>query len=137
GLMPMRSAFEGIRKVLAVLAGTPRVFGLVWGAHPTFAAAVLALNVFQGLSPLASAWLNKLVLDAVAGAVTRPGDAMAAASAVGLLLLVRAGYQALNAASNAPARYCWQQLTDHTTRRLERMIMTKATSLKGIAFFES
>jgi ATP-binding cassette subfamily B protein len=136
----IRTRLRGIREVLGVLGTTPRVVGLVWGAHPRIAAAVLGLNVAQGLNPLANAWLNKLVLDAVVVAVTQPvgaGGAGDAARAVGVLLIIRAAYQVLNAAAGAPARYCWQQLSDHTTRRLERLILTKAIGLKGIAFFES
>ena len=59
---------------------------------PPAAAVVLALNILQGFSSLVNAWLNKLVLDAVAAVVTQPSDPMTAASTIGGLLVARAGY---------------------------------------------
>ncbi|MDQ3703467.1 MAG: hypothetical protein M3442_21485, partial [Chloroflexota bacterium] len=123
--------------MLDVLAGTPRVLALVWKAHPATAAVVLVLNVLQGFNPLVNAWLNKLILDAVAAAVNGVGDPMDAVPALVTLLGVRAAYQVVNAASGAPVRYFWQQLSDHVTRDVERLILTKANGFQGIGFFES
>jgi ATP-binding cassette subfamily B protein len=134
---PAPSAVARLAGALAVLAGTPRILGLVWSAHPPTAAVVLLLNVIQGLNPLISAWLNKLVLDAVAAAVSGPGDPAAAVSTIGPLLVLRAAYQAFSAALGAPVRYAWQQLSDHVTRRVEELVLSKSISLRGIAFFES
>ena len=138
------SLLSRIRGALAVLGGTPRVLALVWRAHPPTAAAVLLLNAFQGLAPLAGAWLTKLVVDAVAvttGAATAEDadvrGAIAAAPFVVGLLVARAIYQVVNAASGAPVRYFWQQLSDHVTRDVERRILAKANAFRGLAFFES
>src|SRR5215213_440052 len=57
------------RDIVGNLAGTTRVMGLVWAAHPGYATALVALNVLQGVEPLAQIWVTKLVLDAIVGAM--------------------------------------------------------------------
>ena len=123
--------------MLEALRVTPRVLALIWRAHPPTTAALLALNIFGGFAPLINGWLAKLILDAVVASVTGQGDPLAQSRTIVTLLVVRALYQATNAANSAPARYCWQQLSDHVTREVERIVLTKANSFKGIGFFES
>ena len=126
-----------LRAALGVLAGTPRVLALVWNAHPHYAVAVLTLNVLQGFQPVVNAWLNKLVIDAIAVAVVGPADPLASTTSILTLLGVRAVYQAISAAMGGPARYFWQQLSDQLTREVQRLILNKANSFNGIGFFES
>ena len=123
--------------MLEALRVTPRVLALLWRAHPQTTAALLAMNVFQGFAPLVNGWLAKHILDAVVIAVSGQGDPLAQSPTIVTLLVLRALYQALNAANGAPARYFWQQLGDHVTREVERVILNKANSFKGIGFFES
>ena len=126
-----------MREVVQALRVTPRVLALVWRAHPPTTAALLALNILQGFTPLINGSLTKLVLDAVVVAVSSSGDALAHAPGIAALLVARALSQVLNAAAGAPARYFWQQLSDHLTRDVEKLILGKASSFNGIAFFES
>src|SRR5919108_6630464 len=65
----LSQAVQRVREAVRVLAGTPRVLRLVWEAHPGYATALVALNVVQGLEPLAQLWLTKLIVDAVAAAL--------------------------------------------------------------------
>src|SRR5687767_10014150 len=128
---------DRLRGALVVLAATPRMLQLIWRAHPRYATAALTLNVVRGLNPLVHAWLIKLTMDAIVAAVTGRGDPMAAAGPVITLALLRCGYQAIDTAIWPVTSFAWQQLSDHLTRALHGLIMSKANSLRGIAFFES
>src|SRR6266508_4683881 len=85
---------------------TPRVLRLVWRAHPSYALAALLLNAGQGISPILRGWLTKLVVDAIAVAVSGAADPSAAARAVPYvvaLVAARTGDAGLDAARAAPA----------------------------------
>ena len=131
------TVLDRLRGALVVLAATPRIVQLVWRAHPRYATAALALNVLRGLNPLVQAWLIKLTMDAIAAVVTQEADPLAAAGPVFALALLRCGVQALDAALWPVASFAWVQLSDHVTRALHDLIMSKANSFRGIAFFES
>ncbi|MEU8123561.1 ABC transporter ATP-binding protein [Spirillospora sp. NPDC049024] len=69
---------------------TAVVAALAWRAHRTATAASVVLAVLTGLAPVATAWLTKLVLDALAGGGDRsvlPGLA-AGLAACGLCVIV-------------------------------------------------
>jgi ATP-binding cassette, subfamily B, bacterial len=142
-----------VRETASVLAGTPRVLRLVWEAHPAYATALIALNVAPGLEPLAQAWINKLIVDAIVVVAQTTGGPAAAGTgqvlggmgAVGespvvyvLELIVLKGL--VNVASSAlePAvRLVHLQLADYLTRDINTRILRKANSLVDVSFFES
>ncbi|MBI3971347.1 MAG: ABC transporter ATP-binding protein [Chloroflexi bacterium] len=120
-----------------VVAGTPRIVGLVWRAHPWYALGALLLNAAQGVSPMLHAWLAKLVLDAIAAAVSGAGEPAAAVPYILALAAARALYSLGDASLRAPAHLVWQQLADYVTRDVQALLLRKATSRRDIAFFES
>ena len=135
------------RDAASVILGTARTVRLVWEAHAGYAAAVVALNVIQGLLPLAQAWLTKLIVDAIVVAVR--GDLSDAAirsplrGSPGLWssvweLIILFGMVTLASQALQPATQLVQaQLGDYLTRTVNVRILRKANSLVDLSFFES
>ena len=126
-----------LRAALGAFGATPRVLALVWRAQRGYAAALLGLSLLQGLHPLAEVWLAKQIVDGLATARLGPGDPWDSAPTLMGVVALRAGLAVLNAASQAPSRFVWQQLGDCLTRDVNRLILVKANSLRDIALFEN
>ncbi|HET7767155.1 MAG TPA: ABC transporter ATP-binding protein, partial [Chloroflexota bacterium] len=148
--MLARGALSRIREALGVLAGTPRVLKLVWAAHAGYATALVATNALQGLAPAAGAWLNKLLMDAVAAALFGPNsgqlgslsplgasDPWSAAPAIFGLFILWFAFTIVRRSLNPLQDLVRQHLGDYLTRDLNLLILDKANSLRDITFFES
>ncbi|MBI4544998.1 MAG: ABC transporter ATP-binding protein [Gemmatimonadetes bacterium] len=61
-----------VRERLRALRLVPPFLKLVWQAHPTYAAGVLALRVTQAFGPLALLWVAKLIVDGVVANLGQP-----------------------------------------------------------------
>jgi ATP-binding cassette, subfamily B, bacterial len=130
------------REAAGVLAGTPRVLKLVWHAHAGLAAALIGLNVLQGVSPAIGAWLNKLLMDSVAGSLFGGGvvvDSTRAPSTapVFVLFVLWAAFTIVRRSLNPIQDLVRQHLGDYLTRDVNLLILDKANSLRDITFFES
>ena len=82
-----------------VLSPTPLIRGirLVWQSGPLWSVLQLIVLVVQGLIPLATLYLTKLIVDGVTGAVTA-GQALDAFGDVGILIALAAGVAVLGVA---------------------------------------
>ena len=67
------------------------IFGLVWEARPWIFITMIFMTVFNGLSPVAGAYISKLLLDALAKAAT--GELGGDFWALGGLLIFQIAYQ--------------------------------------------
>src|SRR3954469_23074614 len=56
---------EGRRNARATMQGVPRALSLVWDTHKGFTITMALLTVLQGIIPTLSAWISKLLIDAV------------------------------------------------------------------------
>ena len=124
--------------MLRVLAGTPRVLGLVWQAHRGLAIVLFVLGVTQGLVPLGQVWIMKWLVDLVATTV-RGGTSLAPGvlqHALQLLAL-QATVALANQTFDPATRLVQQELTDHVSRQINLQVLRKANSLADISFFES
>ncbi|HEX2033465.1 MAG TPA: ABC transporter ATP-binding protein [Chloroflexota bacterium] len=131
-----------------VLRTAPRVLRLVWDAHPPSAAALVALNLAQGLQPLASLWLTKLVIDAatrvveqqrvVGGGLPDPGAAGLGGEGLGLLGLVAAAITVTLAGNvlGPTAIVVQLQLGDRLTREIQHRSLVKTNGLVDFTPFE-
>src|SRR5688500_13916666 len=147
--MPWATALSRIREALGVLAGTPRVLKLVWAAHAGYATALVATNALQGLAPAAGAWLNKLLMDAVAAALFGTSgelaplsplgdlDPWSAAPAIFGLFTLWFIFTIVRRSLNPLQDLVRQHLGDYLTRDVNLLILDKANSLRDITFFES
>jgi len=57
----------------ATFAGLPRAFGLVWTAHKGFTVGLALFALVGGVIPAATAWVSKLLIDAVVAAASQGG----------------------------------------------------------------
>lgn len=136
--MLARGALSRIREALGVLAGTPRVLKLVWAAHAGYATALVATNALQGLAPAAGAWLNKLLMDAVTGALFgASSDTPDNTPAILGLFILWGAFTIVRRSLNPLQDLVRQHLGDYLTRDLNLPILDKANSLRDITFFES
>ncbi len=109
---------------------------LVWNANPRRTVTVALLSLVQALQPAASMWVAKLLLDAVAeaisGALGTPAEALR--HMLGLLLL-QVGITALGGAVGTIQNATRELLGDALQNRISRRILNKAGALE-LAQFE-
>ncbi len=95
-----------------------RALKLVWSVAPSWTVASVALTVVQGLLPLATVWLLKLIVDGVAEGVSGP-DRGAAFRHVAVLIALAAAVGLATAVMRSLATMVDQALgqtvTDHVT----------------------
>lgn len=86
------------RRGLRVVSPAPLLRGLalIWESAPGWTAAQIGLLVLQGLVPLATLYLTKLIVDGVTAAAG--GEGVAAFSRIGLLIVAAGGVALLGAA---------------------------------------
>src|SRR5437016_4670921 len=63
------------RNARATLSGLPRAMRIVWEAHRGFTVSMAFFSVLFGIIPTATAWVSKLLIDAVVAAVQSGGSA--------------------------------------------------------------
>src|SRR4051794_35065834 len=57
------------RNAKATMSGIPRALSLVWEAHKGFTISMAVFSVLFGIMPTVTAWVSKLLIDAVVAAV--------------------------------------------------------------------
>ncbi len=131
----MRERWQKFRADSRVtLAGLPRAFGLVWSAHPGFTVSLAAMALIGGVLPGATAWISKLLIDAVVGAANHGGGAAVVHRVVILVALQLALYlgSALLSSLQTLVQSALQELTGN---RVQLTLMEHANRL-DLAFFE-
>jgi ATP-binding cassette, subfamily B, bacterial len=150
------TARQRLEHTVGTLRAVPRVLGLVWAAHQGFTVTLAALNVLQGLRPVAQAWLTKLVIDAVVTAASGapPPDApwieplTPWTSALGLggialapyalgLLLAWVVVALVSNALEPTSTLVQMHLGDRLTCEMQTRIIRKANSFADISYFEN
>ena len=117
-----------------ILAGLPRAFGLVWGAHKGFTVCLALMAVVGGVFPTATAWITKLLIDAVVAA-TSVGGRAAEVHRVLVLVAVQLALFLGSALLQVTQSIVQQGLQDLTGIRVQLTIMEHANRL-DLAFFE-
>lgn len=117
-----------------ILAGLPRAFGLVWGAHKGFTICLALMAVVGGAIPTATAWITKLLIDAVVTA-TSAGGRPAEVHRVVVLVAVQLGLLLASALLQVAQSIVQQGLQELTGIRVQLTIMGHANRL-DLAFFE-
>ena len=95
-----------------------RALKLVWSVAPRWTVASVALTVLQGLLPLATVWLMKLIVDGVTDGIagSDPGAAFReVAILIGLAAVVGLAAVALRSLATMVDQALGQTLTDHIT----------------------
>ncbi|SMB81835.1 ABC transporter ATP-binding protein [Deinococcus hopiensis] len=106
-----------------------RTLGLVWRADRAMSVAVILLTLLRALSPVATLYVSKLLLDAVAGVLTG-----SLSQHVWPTFLVLVGLQTVVFAASAVASHASQACTEVLAEALKRhctaMILEKTTALE-------
>lgn len=140
----VQRVYKRAKETATVMAGTPRVLGMVWNANKRYCAALVALNVLLGLAPLAEMWITKQLVDTVVasvGKITPTTETfqlvMQVVPNVIPLLLMFALVQLLAGCIEPTVRLVHQTLSDILTCDINTRIMRKANSLVDISVFET
>ncbi len=116
-------------------AGLPRALRLVWESGRGYTVALAVLTVLGGIVPTATAWISKLLIDAVVAAVRAGGSEATRSAVIGLVALqfaVFVGTALLNTVRNINQ----QALQELTARRVQLLLMDHANRL-DLSFFEN
>jgi ATP-binding cassette subfamily B protein len=108
---------------------------LGWQAKPAYVAGLLALELVQGVVPLLTAWLTKILFDYIAQAARGSTPAQLPAVLWPLLggLAMLAVTSEVGAASTT---YLHAQLGDRLAWAVQELVYQKVSSLEGLASFE-
>ncbi len=134
-----RERLDKLRKdARALLAVLPRAFGLVWSAGKGLTLALALFAVVDGIIPTATAWISKLLVDAVVTAARANRTPLSWRDAVPVIALVAAQLGLyLGGSLLQTARTVVQQaLQELTTNRVQLTIMEHANRL-DLTFFEN
>ncbi len=125
----------------ATMAGAPRALGLVWGTHKGYTLSMALFSVLFGIIPTASAWVSKLLIDAVVEAINgnksgAPGAQDGLVSTVITLALIQFGLAAGSALLQTLRNINQQALQELTAQRIQLMLMQHANRL-DLSFYEN
>jgi ATP-binding cassette subfamily B protein len=115
------------------LTALPRIYQLVWSAHPPLCVGTIALNLLHGLVPLAQAWLTKLVIDLIGDAIA--GQPVGTEDVLRLAALA-AGIALFASVVEPAATFLQVQLGDHLKRDIQLRVLRKANTFQDVTYFE-
>ena len=119
----------------ATLAGIPRALELVWKSHKGYTITMAVLSVLFGIVPTATAWVGKLLIDAVVAAISGGGVGNSTTVVI-QLVAVQFGLLVGNSLLQTIRDINQQALQELTSRRVQIMLMRHANSL-DLSFFEN
>jgi len=118
----------------ATFAGLPRAFGLVWTAHKGFTVGLALFALVGGVIPAATAWVSKLLIDAVVAAASQ-GGGPGWVRWVLVLVAMQLGLYLANSLLQTLQTVTQQALQELTGDHVQLTIMEHANRL-DLAFFE-
>jgi ATP-binding cassette, subfamily B, bacterial len=148
----LRGRFADARRAVSgTVAAIPRVIGLVWSSSPSLTIALATATLIGGITPAATAYVAKLLIDAVVHAIGAGRAASEATSTLALPIVgaipispigsvvALAGVQfaifALNSFLSTLRNIAQQLLQERVTLRIQLQVMDHAARL-DLAFFE-
>jgi ATP-binding cassette subfamily B protein len=148
GPTDLRGRLIRARDAVRALAGTlPRVLGLVWSASRVLTIGLAIATVLAGIVPAITAYIAKLLIDAVVRAIAANVAGVPAAAipfgplrldSTGVVVLLAAAQFAIYALSSFLStlrNVCQQLLQERVTNTIQLQIMDHAAKL-DLAFFE-
>ena len=123
------------KKIVEAFRGLPRVMKLVWGVSPFFTIALGALYAAQGFLPVMTAYITKLVIDAIIYGYSHHGGASVLTSVV-WLVIGQFALQGLGSLLSTLSNIVQQLLQEKTSYNIQLMVMEKANTL-DLSFFEN
>lgn len=130
------------------MRGMPRIARLVWGASPAMTAGLGATTIVSGLSPVATAWMSRLLINTVVHGVTRHGTPvtvplpwggqtrpMSVAAALVAISAVQFLIYLVNAVTSAVRGVAQSCLQERISQVVQLQVMEHASTL-DLAYFE-
>ncbi len=128
-------AAEWRKTTRATLAGVPQALKLVWQAHRGYTISLAVFSIAFGFIPTVSAYISKLLIDAVVGAV-KDGGNDASVQTVTWLVGIQFGVLLASALLQTLSNINQQALQEATSNRVQVMLMEHANKL-DLSFFEN
>lgn len=113
-----------------------RMLGLAWQAQPMIFLSLILLTALQGVVPLITAWITKLLFDLLV-LVLQGGGSVDLARNLALLILVQAVVFTVSQMITPASRYLNEELGRKLTVVVETAVYKKIGSFSGIAYFEN
>ena len=117
------------------LAGVPRALALVWNTHRGLTLAMAVLSIVSGIIPTATAWISKLLVDAVVAAA-RGGGTSELTGTVAWLVVAQLALFLGSSLLGTVRNINQQALQELTANRVQLMLMQHANRL-DLSFFEN
>ncbi len=121
-------------KIITAFTSLPRVLKIVWNAQPLSTLLLGLLNIAQGVVPALTAWVSKLLIDAVVLAIREKGG-QGSLQVVIWLVVAQFGVQALSSLLQTLANIVQQLLQEQLSYSVQLLVMEKANTL-DLSFFE-
>ena len=119
--------------VRATLAALPRAFALVWAASPGLTVTLAVLAAVGSGVPVLTAWLSKLLVDAVVSAARSPSHPI---RAVVVLVVAQFALYMVSSVMQSARSLTEQTLRELTGNRVQLTLMEHANRL-DLALFEN
>ena len=134
--------------IVGTFRGMPRMTRLVWDASPLMTAGLVGTTVISGLTPVASAWTSRLLINAVVSGIRNraapvaipfpwggQAPALGVTQALIALAVVQFGLYLVNAVTTEIRSVAQQCLQERISQVVQLQVMEKASKL-DLAFFE-
>jgi len=123
------------QRLSQLLKSVSQILQLIWETHPNTCVITILLTVVQGLIPLASAWVTKVLLDLITANILK--NSIATPTQLVALLTAQAGLVVATAMLPRLSQYLNADLQRRLTVRIETTVYQKVNSFTGIAHFEN
>jgi ABC-type multidrug transport system fused ATPase/permease subunit len=108
---------------------------LAWQAQPFLLVAFILLDLVQGLAPLATAWLTKLLFDLLAQGL-QPGAGRSLAAPIIFILVAQALVALFSYALGLPSSYSRAELGRKLTLHVQQTVYRQINRFAGPRYFE-
>lgn len=129
----MFSRFTSVGKFGPTLV---RMLRMIWQAHPPFFLGLILLTIVQALTPLANAWITKLLFDLLALALEGSASASLWSDLI-FLLVVQGVVFIVSQVCVSSSVYLNNELGRKLTLSTESSVYRKINSFSGIGYFEN
>lgn len=109
---------------------------LAWEAYPQAFVLVNTIQIAQGILPVITAWVLKLILDALGILLADPGSIDFLAEVLPLLVL-QGGVNVVGRLLGLASEYYQGELSRRLKLKTETMLYTELNRLNGLRYFES
>lgn len=119
-----------------ILSSLIRMIGLAWQAQPVIFLSLILLTGLQGVVPLLTTWITKLLFDLLALALHGSGPIDLVNNLL-FLILAQAGVFIISQMTAPASRYLSEELGRKLTIIAETRVYKKIGGFHGIAYFEN